>query len=503
MADYRVKLVTRAAGFPSVELTNAIPGKPYRELNTWGSFDFQIPVLDDQAPAVIDGVLKKEIQVFRDGVCIWWGVPVNARASTDWLTVGCYGLEWYYSRLLFGPLTLNYADPNSGFESGLTGWTAHACTAAADTAWKAKGVQSAKLTNATPDADAYLGRQINVSGHADQPVAYRAAAVYRINPSATWRGTAYGERGLYLGRYRNGVEQTPVWEPITNLSPRLGAEVFVESPEQSVDAGETHTLDLRLYAPAATGGHAISWDLVAIRIQESVSAAIGGDDVATLIGRIITYAHTKWDLMMGFSSTATGVNVFRAFQFYDAGNVWSAISDFVADGICDVGVVWNSNGTQRTFTVWPKRGTARSIVLDLAEAGPVAAMAYDIDGTQTATQVRALGLGSGATREFGVAVDTTATGGAVFESTVNTPVETLVGQLDGLAKTELARTRRPVKMPKLTTHEGAGALIGVLDLGDTVTVSIDHGAVQENDVRRIVALSIDPASETLEPTVNQ
>ena len=500
---YEVRVVDRS-GSPYAVLANAIPGRPYLELNNWGAFDFKIPTLDTQASECKP---FREVQLWRDGVCIWWGPLIKRSHDGDeWTTVQCYGLEWYLSQRLFGPIQTNYLT-NGSFEGGLSGWSASGCTAVVDTSWKAKGTQSVKLSVASSDQDAFLRQFITVSGNPDQPVVYRASAAYRIHPNATWNGPAIYERGLYLARLVNGVVQGDdyVWEPITNDSLRDGSEVVVESPYVTVPTGQTQTLEVRLYCPSPE----INWDLAAVKVEESVSTAVGGEDVMSLIQRVVDYAQHgagKSDLNMGFAGSMTGKHVpLRAYQFYDHGNCWEAVREFIDSGACDVGVVWNPNGTSRTFTVWPApgRGSLKTdLQLDLLPSGRVAAMTFEEDGEQTATKVRALGQGSVFTREVGEAVDTSATAGLVLEKSLDTPLETLVGALDDIASTELARTKAPVKIPRFTTHENSGAVIANLSLGDLVPVVLDHGWIQENDTRRVVGVSIDCDSDTVEPTVN-
>lgn len=513
--EYEIRVITERAAFTPIALLNAVPNAPATfEHNNWGAFEFCIPTLDAQAGEVCGHELEREVQLWRDGKCLWWGVIVASHTLDEdmaWTRVQCYGLEWYFSQLYFGPIQTNYA-VNGDFEAGLAGWTVTGASASLDTSWKATGTQSLRLTNSDYDEDAHASQQIVVSGNPDQAVAYKVAAVYRIDPSVTWGGPALWERGLYLERIVGGVVQDDyLWEPITNDSERDGSEVFIETPGTvSVPAGQTQTLNIRLYSP----GGAINWDRVEVTVEESVSTPILGEDVATLLERIVVhYAQRgigKYDLNIGFAYTPTGRHVFRAYQFYDHGNIWEAISEWVTAGVCDVGVVWNDAGTQRTFTVWPAtpgRGTLKTdLLLDLDSGtltnNRIAGMSYTVDGTQAGNKVRALGPGTGSTRSEAEAMDTSHTGGVVIERVVNAPLEATVGSLGEIAATELERTKRPPRTPKFRLHENAGSVIDQLSLGDTVPVVIDYGWVQENGTRRVVGISIDPETDTLEPTVN-
>lgn len=504
--SYEIRLVDRRTQANLGPLTNAIPGKAYRELNNWGTFDFHIPTLDAQA--VECRPWRREAQLWRDGKLVWWGPIIKRSASEnlEWTHVQCYGLEFYFSRRFFGPLQINYAT-NGSFETGLSGWTVVGCTAAVDPSWKVKGAQSVRLTASAAGQESYVGQLITVSAHPEQAVVFRAAGVYRIDPTVTWIGPAIYERGLYIERLDGGVVQGDdyVWEPITEDALRDGSEVQVETPYVTVPAGETQTLGLRAYCP----GGAINWDLLSVRVEESVSTAVGGEDAAVLMQRVVDYVQNglgKSSLNMGFAYTPTGRQLpLRAYQFYDHGNVWESFREFIEANTADVGVVWNSAGTSRTFTVWgwPGRGSLKTdLQMDLSSTGRLASVDYEEDGEQSSTKVRALGQGSVFTREVGEATDTTYTDGLVLESVINAPLETPIGALDGWASAELDRTKKAVAIPKLTTHENAGSVIENLDLGDLIPVIIDYGWIQENTTRRVVGISIDCATDTVEPTVN-
>lgn len=501
--SYEVRVLTSRATFTPIILANAVPGRAYLELNNWGTFDFKIPTKDAQASEVRP---PREVQLWRDGVCVWWGVIVKRNTEQDmaWTTVQCHGLEWYFSRLLFGPIQTNYLT-NGSFELGLSGWTAVGCTASVDTSWKVRGTQSVKLTTAAAGSDAYISQFVTVTANPDQAVAFKASGVYHINPSATWNGPAIYERGLYLARLVNGVVQGDdyLWEPITEDSPRDGSEVFVETPDAvHVPAGQTQTLELRAYGPSSE----INWDELKIVVEESVSTTISGDEVETLVGRVVAYATTKASLNMDYAFTTTGKHLpLRAYQFYDHGNVWESFREFIESNICDVGVTWNASGTSRTFNAWgwPGRGASKpQSQMDLSVGGMLVGAEYEESIEESATKVRVLGQGSGSTREFSEASDTSLMDGLVLETAIDTPIETLVGTLDGWATSELARTKAPIRAPKLICREQSAAVIESLSLGDLVPVVIDYGWVQENTTRRVVGLSLDCGPDTLEPTVN-
>lgn len=509
---YEVKVVKDRTSFTKLTLNNAVAGEPQRIINYWGTFDFQIPTLDAQAKEVCDHLWgrgqSREIQLWRDGKCIWWGVPVIADITSNpaWTRVQCYGLEWVLSQLFFGPIQHNYA-LNSDFEQGLVGWTAVNCSATIDTSWHVTGTQSARLASFA-GADSYLGQLVNITAGPDQPLVVWGSGVYRIKPSDNWSGPPLYERGLYLARLVSGVVQGDdyVWEPITEDVKRDGSEVQVATPFVTIPAAQTQTIEMRAYCP----GGAIGWDHLRILVEESVSTAADGDDVYDLLARILQYAQDptrgKFPLNIGFAGSTTGHRLpLTAFQFYDNGNIWEAISGYVSRGFCDVGIVWNDAGTQRTFTVWPSggRGTYRpSMQMDLSSDGRVTKFGWVRDSTQAATKVRAIGQGQGATIEIGEVTDTSQSGGVLIERVINTPVEDPVGALIWRAQAEIDRAKRAVDVPRLEADESQGALIGVLDLGDTVPVVMDFGWVQENGTRRVVGIAIDTDNDVVKPTVN-
>lgn len=506
-ATVEVRVVTRAPGFPSTVLSNAVPGIATKVLNNWGNFEFHIPTLDAEFAAAIPAgrPLDKEIQVFRNGVCWWWGVPVSVDGDENWLTVRSYGLEWYFDQLYFGPQQFQGVQ-NGDFTFDLVAWTAVGCSASVDTSWSANGTKSARLVSTGAGADGYLGQWITVGPNAEATT-YKAAAVARIDPNATFN-TAYNERGLFLDRLVGSTSQQPTWTPITQNTVRDGTSVYLESPEVTVPAGQTQTLDLRLYAAGT-----VNWDFVVVRASEAVHTARAGEDVNTLLARILDYAQAgnqqlygigKTDLFITYAGTPTGKIVYRSYPYANNAKIWDALSEWPNTGVCDIGVTWNPAGTSRSFQIWPGgRGSLKSdVVLDFGGSSKIAKFSYTVDATQSASKPRAIGAGSGTTRAVGEAIDTLQTGRIILEKVLSPPPEVLPGSLADWAAGELARAKAPVKIPKLTTHENAGAVITNVDLGDRVPVQLNYGWVQENDNRRIVALAWDPVGDTLEPTLN-
>src|SRR5690242_311101 len=96
-AEYQL-LTTTMAGVPYAEIANAKIESITWELNGWGELTFTLPVTDAQASELAPSYqTRREVQVWRNGVLIWWGVYVAGSADRDVVTFTAYGLLWYFT----------------------------------------------------------------------------------------------------------------------------------------------------------------------------------------------------------------------------------------------------------------------------------------------------------------------------------------------------------------------------------------------------------------------
>jgi hypothetical protein len=444
---------------------------------------------------------RREVQLWRDGKCRWWGIPlVGELVDAETVRFHCVHLRWWFGRRFFGPIFNNYLDPNSDFEAGLTGWTAVGTTAAVSSTWRAKGTQSVKLTQATAGTDTYLRRRYTITT-TTQTVFLKARALLFID-AASWVGPALDERGLYLecqdspgGALTAGVD--PVWEPITESTPRDSPIPTLMEKGLTVPAGGTFTVEVRLYSP----GGVVHYDDTALQAEESTGSPVTGEEAQLTFGRLPAYAQDpaigKSDLHMAVAvETGAARSGVRIFQHFDNGQLLEAMDGFVSDGLLDWDVLWEADGSASHVHVWPAgRGTdVPGAVLHLP-GNAVLDSGYTVDASSVVTKPRVIGNGTGATREVAEAVDTSTMDGHVVESVDTAPAESNTDAIWSRAAQILADNRIPGSTSALRLP--ASAVLDVFGLGDTVTPVIAYGWADDTDDHRVKRLTMYGADDTV------
>lgn len=507
MATWAIKVVGRAGTSGTVHAT--ITDEVNVETVEWAmpplgptSASFTLHPLHPGAAALAKPYLggRREVQIYRNGECIWWGVPLGGElVDARSVRFHCVSLLWWFGRRFFGPILNNYWNPNADFEDGLTNWTTVGTTAAVDTAWRAKGTQSAKLTQAAAGTDTYLRRRYEITT-TDQPVYLQARAHLHL-AGAGWAGPALGERGLYLelqqpaGTLFTDVE--PEWAPLTNNTPRDDHNPVEMVAGITVPSPGTFTVEGRLMSP---GGDAW-WDNTALSPEESTGSTVNGEEADAVLSRIAVYAQDaawgKSDLLMPVVVEAgTAVSLIRIYQHFDNGNILEAMMEYPAIGACDFDVTWPADGFSSTFRIWPgQRGDAVPGAVLALPGNAVMDSGYSVDGSKIVTKPRRTGLGTGATREVAEVVDTSDMDGHVLESVESAPPEANVDSLWSLAAQDLADNKAPGSHASIRIP--AGDVFGEFWLGDTVTPAVDFGWAQESSPRRVKRLTLDGANDSV------
>ncbi len=510
MSFYEVVVVERAAPHDEITRFDADEGdgdtrqKASVQNVTWmlnepGSFEVRLPLFDsstgDPHPATALVVpLMCEVQVWRNGALIHWGVPLQPRLEGGSWVVLCPGLLWYITRRVFGPIQTNYlANPN--FETNLTGWTSvDVGSGSRSTAIRLRGPGSLRLVTTSSD-DAYATHTFLVNTGGVGLVLF-LAGWYWIDPATTFTAPAFEERGLYIDSPNCLPDSTPSWAPITMNTP-IGVPTRLET-ELHLPAGLTNEpVTVRLYSPHA----AIHWGALTVNALESVSSEPEGTDVTEMMRRIIDYCHDAYDYDFATSTAAAGVTEITAYQFADLGSCFAALQTYPARGLADYAVVTTS-ATVRTFTTYaPRKGSAKTPTPAASVPGAnVNLTAYRLDGEQTATRIIRRGSGDGPDREIGVAIDTSFLDGLPLDDVGDAPPEMPIDGLDGLAETDLARLADIVALPEFDVP--ATGWIGVVEVGDTVPVTIDWGPIQETTTRRVISIRLDPKRDRVTVGVN-
>lgn len=533
--SYRVIMIDFLGTGQSTELANATLNSVTWELNGWGEATYTIPVLDPQA-ADAALILEREVQIWRDGELIWWGIPVAYRTDIAGATFTAFGLFYYFARRYFGPVYSNVIEPlliNGTFEAVPvnTGWTSSATppTVAASGLRRYAGSQSIKLTGGgSADALYYV---------------YQFAPLFspvRSRPlKATLSAWCYPENITIYGYEDRGIEiQDSTPSPPNQQWALLNAKVPMNrwsrlETSLEVPAGAVGNPTIALFAPAAGS---VSYDQVRLTYTQQTGALEGEDWVNDYLRRVFNYgagntgggstgpggtpgpqnawwgAYTpKSFLAMHFyepSLAAGSLTADMSWNHEDGGNFYEAMSEVFKRDKADIEITWNPAGTDRGLTSFiPRKGSTKpALALELGRN--ITKFSYDVDGRQTANDIRVVGRNSGDTKEVGEAggyIPPTLSG-RQFEL-IKSPPQEVDGQgLIDLARAELRRLGEPVIVTTVTV-KAAGLLDrtevgGPLVVGDVVPVRMNHGLIQEDGLRRVVKMTLDPATDELQLVYN-
>lgn len=446
-------------------------------------------------------ILKRQIQIVKDGTVIWWGRLIKRSIDGGFWRYQCYSRLWDLYRRHYGPVAANLLT-NPSFENGLTGWTTVNCSADTSDDWHQLGDYCARVAASTYDERAFIQQVVPVTTFPTLGIAYTFAAHYQLD-SAGWLGSAEEDWGIVLARSDDGgatlnedflevhtiTEETPKDEP-------LRGEVELLIPA----ATSTH-LVARLMAQGYDPGGHTRYDATSLTIPESVSTAIRGSDVYDLIGASLIHAQDKGWLGLGLAGSATGEQVIRSFQFFEGANIGESITDFSRDGVCDVDITWNGAGTEAYLHIYPDgKGTLRTdLEFTDGNNGSVAQiLEWDEDGEEVSNSPRFYGSGDGSDREYGIYTDASELDGLVLESVHSAPPEARIDSLFALALQEWARAHLPVVKGRLLCRYSD---FGSLTVGDTVPSTLN--SVGWSGSLRVYSIDLNPQSGMVEVGVNR
>lgn len=531
MADYQV-LVVNMGGVPYSEIANAKVESITWELNGWGEATLSMSVTDPQATSEFapNFQTREEVQIWRNGALIWWGIYVAATADRDSLRITCYGLLWYFSRRYFGPIHSSAMPQllvNGTFENAtvLTGWGASGTiTASSSTSRRRSGARALKMVTAGVNGDnPYIAQGVAVPTPARvRPLTYTVSG-WHYRESLTIPDPS--KRGLVIfPATSGGAPLDPIISALAGDDEPLG-EWFYREAQLTLPAGFTGYVGVALLAPAAG---TVYWDDVRLAYEQRTGAIEGEDWASDYLQRIFSYGAgisgggtggspvcwgapvNKSTLNMTWTGVGSAVGALRADLFWDhadEANIFAAMADLAARNVLDFEVTWPTNGRSRTLTAWaPRKGTTKA-GLAAEDGRNVVEFRYDVDGRRLANDVRVVGRSPGKLKEEGQGGGPTVATQPQLESVVSPAFELSGQQLADMAASEVARLAEPVRTPTIKVQAGMymgdGAEAGApLTVGDTIPVRISHGWVQEVANRRVVKMTLYPESETLDLVVN-
>ena len=333
---------------------------------------------------------------------------------------------------------------------------------------------------------------------------------YKTSNHFTRNGMA-NDWGGYRGLYTEPIEvvYTKVGEGHP-LDTWVRHEVSITVPP-----GATQILHARVSGVSGK----VYWD--SMSLTQDLAFENFGTDQATIIANLVAHAQDpafdKNSAYIATSTPNTGVIKDLVSLHSEHANIWDLIMDHTQydDGI-DVSTQYTA--TRRTLvTHYPFKGRTR-VPLHLRLKRNIATYSWAFDGETAASSTIVLGTGEGSDREEAVAMQPTVfASGSILETVHAVGPEVPVDRLQEAANEHAGVSRNPEILTINTyPHDPSQVerrLIGYLDVGDLVPVSIQDGPVFDgngnfvrynldiNDTYRIVSITINGDS-TMSLTLN-
>lgn len=451
---------------------------------------------------VIDGV---EIRLFRESEPYAWFVPLTPNI-TDRQDIRLTGPQFAYAlaRRYVGRIGQppNLVTNGDFFEAdGVTGWTS-----LLSMNWSADGpgvppgggsmvieapgpgnhfaYQTIDLPSQGFDTFLWVTAYLKI----DVPLAQNKLptqgrsiwAVFTVNGNIVWQ---------------QGV--IPEWRQVGAWQ-RLRTQIFLP-------AGQTASMQLRLYAPAGQ----VRYGGIFIRREERLYA---GPSMAGVMTALVLHAQQaslgkETANITVDGSDADGGNATRGYKYAERANIISAMNEF---GNLDQGVTWTGeivSGTGRSIKLLPRLGLQTGGTFLIEWGLNVSTWSWNWDGSKRADKVIVMSRGSGFDFAEGFYDDDTTTLG--WELTRAARIESLEPQAeaDGLGGVY----QRPIGITCLVHRTSdldpfSPWRDGDLRVGRLAQVKIYDGLVRINELMLIRRLTYNPYFETwnvtLERTVN-
>lgn len=507
-------------------------------LNEPEAFEFDLPSLDPAVRAI--STWETEVQIWRGTRLIVWGVVVRRRTEGATVTYQCAGLGAYFRKRRIGGPRVNWVtDPS--FETGAGFWFHGGYHIMEPLANRNTANWTSQITSERSVAG-FPGRSLRLSStddmvfgiqsftfiwHEIDPVLWPdgvvwTAAAWCYIPSEGWeaqRPAAYISEGdstpagLHLLRSSTtefvsgpGGAAPKLYEAhvasIDDDTPKdtwHRLEVSLTQPIESPTERRTDWIQVELHCPIGV----VFWDEVTLARNDRLF--FNDEDQATIALNLVAHAQDttlgKSDLAIGSNCPLTGVTRSRTYEYANRSIIADLLNEF--PDLWD-GMDWSVETTKDTrfFTThFPMKGTRRptqALVLNRN----IARVNHAEDGEikATAVTVQSDFGGTGSSREEARYADDTAD--PTLEVVLAAVPESPLGVLGAQAESAW-RQRQDARIPTLTTYENRGyELLGRISTGDVVPVNCSSEGEQLVGEFRIMSLTLYPATESMDITVN-
>lgn len=444
--------------------------------------------------------------IYRNGNVIFRGLALDPMVDsrTNEVAFECVDFLWVLNRLQLDSPKENMLT-NGDFATGTTsGWTVDSGVTAnvissgfSDSGFVVQLVQ--------PDAWADRGivQNVTVTTGVDTKNV-TLSAYFRVPNPITLVNLTYESRGLYMQVRESGrlIRQEKV-----ELSTSLDTDVWLRFDNlfHQVPPNVTQTISVKGYAPQGTS----YWSSFALtRPQPFVNTTAGSGSVEDDVGAIVDQAVTRLQqpsrgkfnlhLLTNCPNTGETERVFlERFQhrpFTEFMAEWLSLADqWISFTPTTQTYHFASRGDDQTGNdplVWP------AALAD--EPGAIAAYRRSTNGSGVVSDQVMLSEGDGPDREEFQAVDTTHTGGLVFQNTATAQAGSTLRSVRRQARALLRQRKRPLRTYELTLQDPDH----VAGMGDMWHVTIDNGWDQLDADRKIIRRYRDGLTDLVTVTVH-
>lgn len=521
-------------GNPISEIENAQISPIIYELNQAEQWTFTFPTDDAKLSSITDEYVR-EAQLWRGDQLLSWGPIVRPQIRGATTEAAVQGAMWHLGRRNIGKAQRTNYVTNGDFEDGLAHWTLGTLSVLEPVAnknpayWSGTirtnrqitGRRSLYLEQVDPTRPKY-GFEATQLFFWDVPVANLEGdkwtlVAYAWIDSAKWRSSLPGRHGMTL--QRSSLLETvdiipegggdPITFPVSIETSTVPIDdnteqdtwIRMEVPLRQPITGDAEIIRVRLASPNG----AVYWDRVSLTLDEATR--FYDVDQATIACELVDHlqdpAYDKSDVNITGDCQTTGITRDRVYYHSEHPNGLRSIEEFttLSDGF-DIGMVYTP--VDRFFkTYFPQKG--RHLPKFALETGRnISSFAWVFDAESAATSVIVLGVGSGSGREEAAAIDVGNFAGLTLEEVFVAPPDAKIEALDNIAEERLEVTRAPEVLSVRTTSPLPNQKdpVGVLEVGDTVPVRIEQGALLITGTYRITRLSINP-DDTLDLVLNK
>ena len=502
---YSVVVAELVTHTPLGALSTAVPGTARDALNGAGNFSFTCSETDANIDALVDlstavpRLQGVEVQLWRDGVLAWWGIPDTCDASDGTVSVQCYGGLGLLYNVEFGEKEVPDLYPNYRFADGLTWWTKEGSDPLPS--------MTVLPDESSPDGDHSL--TLVGSGSDDT---YGACSIYATTSHDFSPGLWYAvtfrlfvNSGVVVQRSR--LVTVVVRNPSTGAAIDGGTYYLDDSQLEAVLAksGVWQTVTLKVFIPGNTSCRVQAYvsapksgimrcSYVALRRNEAWATPEDGQDRTTWLRRIVYGAQDPAEgyapLGLDTAGDECGQVVVRNYPHADRGNIGRAIeAEWVDTGTGDWGIPSDSH----TVTFWPDGRGSRKPEHTVTETRTAYSVKVGWDGSDVRTSVVAQGDGDGITVESARWTDATNVP-LVLSETVRAEQGTPYKDLGLIAYAKV--TERSAVGMKVTTTV-PGDLWGDVEPGDTIPHRIPLWGETAIFDGRVMARTLDPETDSV------